>query len=478
MPRAWVIHAIESSLSILFAGPAKDLARNVTAKTALTPWTLKSAHSTKVQTAIVLAQAGRSSARSHPIENAGFALYCIYVLSGFANDWSLHVFGTKAYLSTVTLVLLPLAWLFSGKALRGLRSATGLCWAAFLLWMILATPLSVWRGGSAALLVNYVPRAYLDFFYTCAFVTSLRRCRQWMYVQIASGAALLLSCLAFGNMGDDPSQARFSIPHSLFYANSNDLALALLLGISSFLFLFHQPSRAGRLAGMAGILCSTFYAFRTGSRGAVIAASAMLILIFLLSRNKWKVTGLGIAALVVALAAAIGGESSSSLHRLALLTSDTSSPPESESDVSSVASQVQREELFKTSLRYTLRHPLFGVGPDQFATAVSQDAARASQHLPWLGTHNTYTQVSSECGIPALIFYAAVIGLCLESNLRLYRRTRDRPAYRDLAGLSRCLLAGTLVFAVSAFFFHMAYSAYLPTLAGFTVALTQTKQRA
>ena len=131
----------------------------------------------------------------------GFVWYSAYLLSGFANDWSLSLFGTKAYLSTVSLLLLPLAWLFSGNALRGLRSSAGLCWAAFLLWMVLATPWSVWRGGSAASLANYVPRAYLDFFYTCAFVTSLRRCRQWMYVQIASAVALLLSCVALGKIG-------------------------------------------------------------------------------------------------------------------------------------------------------------------------------------------------------------------------------------------------------------------------------------
>lgn len=453
----------------------------MTAKKALTPETLKSAQATRVRTAVVWAEGGRLPPPSNPIANAGFVLYCIYVLSGFANDWSLHVFGVKAYLSTITLVLLPLAWLFSGNALRGLRSGAGICWAAFLLWMFLATPLSVWRGGSATLLANYVPRAYLDFFYTCSFVTSLRRCRQWMYVQIASGAALVLSCVAFGSIGDDTSGTRFEIPHSLFYANSNDLALALLLGISSFLFLFHQPSRAPRLAGIAGILLSTFYAFRTGSRGSVIAASAMLILIFSLSRNRMRVAALGLAALLsAALAASIGGESSSTLHRLSLVISDTSSPAETQSDLAAVASQLQREELFKTSLRYTLSHPVFGVGPDQFATAVSQDAARDNQHMPWLGTHNTYTQISSECGIPAVIFYAAVIGLSLASNLRLYRRARDRPADYELAGLSHCLLAGTLVFAVSAFFFHMAYSAYLPTLAGFTVALslTQTKQLA
>jgi O-antigen ligase len=426
--------------------------------------------------------AARAGQRSFPatdlLATVGFVLYSVYILSGFANDWSLSLFGTKAYLSTVSLLLLPLAWLFSGKALRGLRSSAGLCWAGFLLWMVLATPWSVWRGGSAALLANYVPRAYLDFFYTCAFVSSLRRCRQWMYVQIASAIALLVSCIALGSIDANPGGARFRIPHSLFYANSNDVAFALFLGSTSFLFLFQQASRVVRLAGIVGILLSTFYAVRTGSRGSVIAASAMLILIFSLSRSRRKVAALGLTALGIALVASIGGESSSTLHRLSLLssdasslTSDASSRDETESDTASVASQIQREEVLKTSLRYTLSYPLFGVGPDQFATAVSQDAAEAGQQVPWVGTHNTYTQISSECGIPALVFYLAVIGACLRSNLRLYRRTRDVPAYRELAGLSRCLLAGILVFAVSAFFFHMAYSPYLPSLAGFTVAL-------
>ena len=273
----------------------------------------------------------------------GFVWYSAYILSGFANDWSLSLFGVKAYLSTVTLVLLPLLLIFSGNALRGLRSSIGLCWAAFLLWMFLATPLSVWRGGSAALLANYVPRAYLDFFYTCAFVTSLRRCRQWMYVQIAGAVALLISCIA---LGSDPGESRFRIPHSLFYANSNDLALALLLGIASFLFLLHQASRAGRLAGIAGILLSTFYTARTGSRGCMIAASAMLILLFGLSRSRWKVAALGLTTLGIALAASIGGESSSTLHRLSLLTS-AASPGESESDLASVASQLRGKKCSK-----------------------------------------------------------------------------------------------------------------------------------
>ncbi len=41
------------------------------------------------------------------IATVGFVLFCVYLLSGFANDWSLRLFGSKAYLSTVTLVPYP-----------------------------------------------------------------------------------------------------------------------------------------------------------------------------------------------------------------------------------------------------------------------------------------------------------------------------------------------------------------------------------
>ncbi len=448
----------------------------MTAKNALTPQTLKSAHYIPIQTAVVCANAGPAPSSPGPVATAGFVLFCIYLLSGFANDWALHLFGSKAYLSAITLALLPLAWLFSGHALRGFHTRAGRYWTAFLLWMLLAAPLSVWKAGSATMLVNYVPRAYFCFFYTCSFVTSLGRCRQLMYVQIAAAAALLISCAAFGGPGDDGAgvdpNTRFRIPHSLFYANSNDLALALLIGISSFLFLLARPRIGPRLAGTAGILLAAFYAFQTGSRGSVIAAAAMFATVLWLSRDRWKTLALGFAALGALFAATIAGAPSSTFHRLSLLLNDPASPgPESQGDLASLASQQQREELFRTSVRYTLMHPLFGVGPDQFAAAVEQDAARSGQHIAWLGTHNTYTQISSECGIPALIFYAAVIVYCLRANYRLCLRTRDHPAQRELASLSRSLLAGTCVYAVSAFFFHMAYSAHLPMLAGFTVAL-------
>lgn len=413
---------------------------------------------------------------SDAIGKVGFVLLCAFNLSGFANDWCLRLFGTKAYVSTITVLLLPLAWLLSGRPLAGLRSKVGVLWAMFLAWLILAAPFSVWRSGSAAMLANYVPRAYLNFFYITAFVTSLRRCRQWMYLQIAGGAALLLTCAVFGSTGEDPADARFRIPDSLFFGNANELALALLIAVCSFLFLLHHHRILVRAAGIAGIAAASWYAFRTGSRGGIIAACAMILCLFLISRRKMKFAAVGLVCLGLALAAGLGIQSSPTLHRLSLLTG-SSSPTEAESDLSSLASQQEREELFKSSLRYTLAHPLLGVGPDQFATAVNDDAERTGEHIAWLGTHNTYTQVSSECGVPALMFYVGVIVLCLRSNIRLHRKTRGRPDYQGIAALSKCLLAATVVYAASAIFFHMAYSAYLPTIAGCTVALQRLAQK-
>ena len=401
------------------------------------------------------------------IVSFGFVLYCAFILSGYANDWSIKLIGNKVYISTITLVLLPFAWLLSGNALRGLRRPVGRWWAAFLVCLLLSTPFSVWKGGSVTMLWNFVPRSYLTFFYICAFATSLRRCRSLMYINIAGAVILVLTCMKFGGTGG-PADGRFAIPNSLFFSNANELGLALLLGVASFLFLVYQPGMGMRLLGAAGILLATIYALKTGSRGCLLAAAAMFGMVFLFSRNKvlavvFAVPIIGLALLMLP---------TTMIHRLLLFGTDPgASQAETEEDIAAIGSQLQRRELFKTSLALTIRHPLLGVGPDEFAVAASDDAAKNGKRPAWLGTHNSYTQVSSECGIPAFICYCAVLVFCFRSNWKLYGRSRDNPALKDVASLSFCLLASTLVYAVSTFFFHIAYGVSLPMLAGFSLAL-------
>jgi O-antigen ligase len=125
--------------------------------------------------------------------------------------------------------------------------------------------------------------------------------------------------------------------------------------------------------------------------------------------------------------------------------------------------------LLEQSLAYALTHPLFGVGPGQFGAAVAADMAREGKRANWLGTHNSYTEVASECGLPAFFLYTAVIFLALRSNLRIFRRASNDDS--ATAALAFCLFAATLVYAIDTFFFHVAYSSYLPVIAGMSVSL-------
>jgi hypothetical protein len=80
-------------------------------------------------------------------------------------------------------------------------------------------------------------------------------------------------------------------------------------------------------------------------------------------------------------------------------------------------------------------------------------------------------QVSSECGIPAALCYIAVLLISIRTSRRLYREFSDRPGEEVIAGLSLTLFAALICLLVTLFFFHMAYTYYVPVICGLTVAL-------
>src|SRR6266852_45857 len=66
------------------------------------------------------------------IDTLGFVFLCIYIVSGFANEFALRLLKGKAYLSIAALLLLPPFWLFSRNRFRGLRHNVGRWWLFFL----------------------------------------------------------------------------------------------------------------------------------------------------------------------------------------------------------------------------------------------------------------------------------------------------------------------------------------------------------
>ena len=359
----------------------------------------------------------------------------------------------------------------NGRLMESLNLSVGKMWIFFAAWLVLDVPTSLWRGGSLTVLWGYLPRSLMLYFFIMSFVATLSENRRLMNINIFASFLLVLNCMAFGSM----KSGRLEIPDSLFFENANDLGLALLLGVCQTAYLFFRPGMRTKLWGGAVALSSLFYLMKTGSRGCFGALLLTGCVGFLLSRQKLLFGFLGTLGLIAALIATPGDLR----NRLTSLVSDPASAAFStEDELSSYGSQVQRELLLRQSLDLTVQHPVFGVGPGQFAVAVFEDSKREGKKANWLGTHNSYTQASSECGLPALFAYVGIILWTLKTSWKIHRWSVDRPGMDAIAWLSYSLLLGTIAYASGTFFFHVAYTSFLPILSGSVAALSSVARSA
>jgi hypothetical protein len=416
-----------------------------------------------------------SFAREEPaslLHWVGLLALCLYLPVGLITELSLRLFGGHLYLSIVAMSVMLVAFLLSGGFLRTINTRVGKLWWALLVWMIVAAPFSYWKSGTLAMLINYVPRAHFLLFFVCAFVVNLRQVHFLMRCQGALGYLYLIWCFAFGKI--DPVTGRFAIPDSMFLANANDLAIQLLVSSGAFFYLASQKSLVSRMFGFAGLPVALYYVLRTGSRGTFLAAVVVFLLISYYSRPA--VRGMLAAIAGITLAVALLTVPGQTLRRLTLIFLDPGSAAASgrvtsEQEASSVASQMQRWALLKLSVWYTITNPVFGVGQGQFINKVGGDAIAEGERSSWLGTHNMYTQISSECGIPAAALFISVLWLSIRSMIRLLKLSRMRGSTGPFESVAFSLLAMLVGFGVSGMFHHLAYSQFLPLLAGQAAAL-------
>src|SRR2546427_9352704 len=112
--------------------------------------------------------------------------------------------------------------------------------------------------------------------------------------------------------------------------------------------------------------------------------------------------------------------------------------------------------LFRS--RVSLEHPLFGVGPGNFGIVSGN----------WHETHNTYTQLSSEAGIAALILFLLIMRRGFINIREAKRLVRGKPEEQLFA---TALGASFASFAVGSVFASAAYQFFPYFLVGYTSAL-------
>jgi O-antigen ligase len=129
------------------------------------------------------------------------------------------------------------------------------------------------------------------------------------------------------------------------------------------------------------------------------------------------------------------------------------------SDLTGSASQ--RNQVLKRSIFVTLRYPLFGVGLGNFHYKSFQE----------LGTHNAYTQVGSEMGIPAMIVYIMFLVYPYKRLKEIEKATDGKKDERFYYYLSIGLRAGLIGYMVASFFAAVAYQWYVYYLVGYAIAM-------
>ncbi len=385
-------------------------------------------------------------------------------------DFILTGLRIPAVLSAIGLV----AGLLGG-GLAALKSRVGLPLVGLMVWMVGVTPFSFWRGGSAEYVVRFAFMTVAFLLPLAAGPRSFRDIGRLMLVAAAAPTILLLLTASSAgapvpDLAGEQSN-RLALAGGTF-ANSGDLALVAGFAIPFWLFTVVQFSwPIVRVpVGLLAVVYLIRAALLTGTRSVLLGAAGMLAAYFFALRGMRRLiltAAVGVGAVVAAWT--LPGQIASRLVSLfdALYVSHAESLTEAD------LSAVQRRELLWDSLRLTLTHPLTGVGPGQFTNVRWQEGVDEGQSKGWLITHNTYTQVSSENGIPALLLYLGFLwGIFRTLRVIGALNTPDsHPDWRTVRSMRNCLMAALAFYAVCAFFLSTLGYMQVVLVAGLALSL-------
>ena len=396
-----------------------------------------------------------------------FFLYCalatLFVRLTVLPEVIAYYTGANSYLLYLVAPPAVIGVLLTGGLRRAFRTKAPYLWMGFFAWMVIATPFSSWRGGSVDRVVAYGKTELMFLVLIAGLTFTWKDIRAVIYTIALSAMVNLL----FVNLFRREEFGRISLEATGSIGNSNDLAAHLLL-VLPFLYYFALEKGRFILIRVFALLLIAYGAWvivGTASRGAVIAM-AMVILCILARASM----GQRVALLLIMLFLGAG--------LVALLPNQTAlrlGTLVGEQDKEAKESTESRLYLFEKSVEYTVEHPIVGVGPDQFSNFEGKSSLAQGQHGNWHATHCAFTQISSECGIPGLLFFGGSLISALLMVRRTYRRAKAE-GYADIADACFCLLLSMVGYLGALVFLAEGYGYKLPLLVGLAVAFSFAAQ--
>jgi putative inorganic carbon (HCO3(-)) transporter len=389
----------------------------------------------------------RSNSRQKPLVGAYVALLLfMLVYCARPEDWIPGL--SNVPLAKITGILALIALVFSLRDIRQRLPREVIYLALLVGQLFLASVLSpVWRGGALQSTLDFAKILILVIVMALAVNTG-RRLRQLIFIHAAS-VALIAAVTVW------KERVRVGRLEGMLggnYSNPNDLALALVVSLPLCLaLLFLSRGRVWKTAWALAMVVMTYAVFLTASRGGFLS------LIVMVAVCLWEFAIRGRRRYLFVLAALVSvilWQSSSGM-----LAGRLKGTLDAKEDTSSAYGSAQeRQELFWRSVEVTRNHPLIGVGPGNFEVLSGN----------WHGTHNSFTQMSSEAGVPALILYVLILWFGFKNVRATKRFGRGPKELVILAGGLHASLAGYVVgsvFASTAYqyfpYFLIAYSTSL-----------------
>jgi putative inorganic carbon (HCO3(-)) transporter len=322
--------------------------------------------------------------------------------------------------------------------------------------LFLTVPMSpVWIGGALNTTLDFAKVGLIVLVLVVA-VNTASRLRRLLFIQAASVATISAVAVWKGHMVGGRLEGMLGGN----YSNPNDLALAIVVSLPICLaLLFLSASVWSKAAWALAMVVMVYAVFLTGSRGGFIslAVAAGVCLWGFAVRGRRPYLLVLAAIVAVGLWIFASGMTGDRLRGTFDSKNDAAS---------AYGSAQERQELFWRSVAVTAKHPLFGVGPGNFQVMSGS----------WHETHNAYTQLSSEGGLPALILFVMILWRGFR-NLRATQRLAGRTSEHRL--LAQALQASLVGFVVGSLFASVAFQFFPYFLVAYTRALLRiTKESA
>ncbi len=360
---------------------------------------------------------------------------------------------------------------FQGRLTFGGQSLQGKMLILLTVWMVLAGVFGVWITGSLDLLVGVWFKSVLLFFLISGSVRTRNDLGTLLAALALSVVLIVFQGLYFGTNESERAAVSIAGGQSMTFSNANGLAMAVGLGIPFLLFqVTTSNSVFVRLASAIISAVGGVLLLRTGSRGGMLALIMIFLLVFL------RVSVLQKAAMLIALAL-VGSLGVFVVPKAALERYVSMFGRLATAEARSAeASSQQRIALLKESISISIRHPLFGVGPGNFIVAAAKNATERGERETWLESHNSYTRISSETGIPGILLFA---GILFTSLFRVRALGKQALAAGDeyLANAGFYSSVALSAYAVLCLFDSGAFQFQLPMLSGVAVAISTVSER-